>query len=243
MKRYIALFSAIFAAAAVYAQAQQQEEVGEANADAISGGMPTQALREVSIDKFEQEGYWQSYISTDAGFASGRLFEGAPLAKQPIQGEEALNMADDKVYGIKVDFLRRGTASIHITATRPISVEGISKTVSVWVAGRNYNHRLYLIVNDSRGKYFELYMGRLNFQGWKKMTVSVPPQQGGNDNGIIQNDYHYSATGGISIVGFRIDVDPMEAYGTYYAYFDDLRVVTDLFGENNRDPDDPRDDW
>jgi hypothetical protein len=165
------------------------------------------------------------------------------MAKQPVQGEESLNMADNKVLGVKVDFLRRGNASVYITTTRPISVEGITKTVSVWVAGRNYNHRLYLLLNDSRGKYFELYMGRLNYQGWKKLTVSVPPQQANGDNGIIQNDFHYTSSGGISIVGFRIDVDPMEAYGTYYAYFDDLRVVTDLFAENNRDPDDPRDDW
>ncbi|MDR0526430.1 MAG: flagellar filament outer layer protein FlaA [Spirochaetaceae bacterium] len=241
MKRYIALLLVIFIAG--FAFAQQAPEVGEPNAETEAGGFPQQALREVSVDKFEQEGYWQVYISTDSGFSSGRLFEGAPMAKQPVQGEESLNMADNKVLGVKVDFLRRGNASVYITTTRPISVEGITKTVSVWVAGRNYNHRLYLLLNDSRGKYFELYMGRLNYQGWKKLTVSVPPQQANGDNGIIQNDFHYTSSGGISIVGFRIDVDPMEAYGTYYAYFDDLRVVTDLFAENNRDPDDPRDDW
>ena len=86
-------------------------------------------------------------------------------------------------------------------------------------------------------------MGRLNYQGWKKLTVSIPPQQANGNNGIIQNDYHYTSNGGISVVGFKIDIDPMEAYGTYYAYFDDLRAVTDLYAENNRDPDDPKDDW
>jgi hypothetical protein len=48
---------------------------------------------------------------------------------------------------------------------------------------------------------------------------------------------------GIRIVGFRIDCDPIEAYGSYYVYFDDLRAVTDLFAENNRDPDDMADGW
>ncbi|MDR2509781.1 MAG: flagellar filament outer layer protein FlaA [Spirochaetaceae bacterium] len=241
MKRYsaivlLSLISAAFAAA-------QAPEVGTPDANRMADGLPQQALREVSVDKFEQEGYWEVYISTDCGFSSGKLFTGAPQAKQPIPGEEELNITDDKVYGIKVDFLRRGHASIFVTATRPVPIEGISKTISVWVAGRNYNHRLSIMIMDSRGKYFELYMGRMNFQGWKKMTVSIPPQQANGENGVIQNDFHYSANSGVSVVGFKIDVDPMEAYGTYYAYFDDLRAVTDLFSENNRDPDDPRDDW
>jgi hypothetical protein len=35
----------------------------------------------------------------------------------------------------------------------------------------------------------------------------------------------------------------MEAFGSYYIYFDDLRAVTDLFAENNRDADDMTDGW
>ncbi|MDR0706482.1 MAG: flagellar filament protein FlaA, partial [Treponema sp.] len=32
-------------------------------------------------------------------------------------------------------------------------------------------------------------------------------------------------------------------YGTYYLYLDDLRAVTDLFLEDNRDSDDIADGW
>jgi hypothetical protein len=35
----------------------------------------------------------------------------------------------------------------------------------------------------------------------------------------------------------------MEAYGSYYIYFDDLRAVTDLFAEDIKDADDPSDMW
>jgi hypothetical protein len=48
---------------------------------------------------------------------------------------------------------------------------------------------------------------------------------------------------GIKIVGFRVDVDPAEALGSYYLYLDDLRATTDLFAENNRDADDMDDSW
>jgi len=75
------------------------------------------------------------------------------------------------------------------------------------------------------------------------MACAVPPQQEGGNNGIIQSDYHYTAASGIRVLGFRIDMDPLEAYGSYYVYFDDLRVRTDLYAEGYRDPDDPHDDW
>jgi hypothetical protein len=86
-------------------------------------------------------------------------------------------------------------------------------------------------------------VGKLNFQGWKKLTVAVPPQAEDGRHGIIQRNYNYNNQMGLKIIGFRIDCDPMEAYGSYYIYFDDLRAVTDLFAEDNRDPDDMVDAW
>ena len=48
---------------------------------------------------------------------------------------------------------------------------------------------------------------------------------------------------GIMIEGFNIQCEIDETYGTYYIYFDDLRAVTDLFAEENRDIDDMNDSW
>jgi hypothetical protein len=48
---------------------------------------------------------------------------------------------------------------------------------------------------------------------------------------------------GIKIRGFRVDVYPWQAYGSYYIYLDDLRAVTDLFADESRDPDDMIDGW
>ncbi len=82
----------------------------------------------------------------------------------------------------------------------------------------------------------ELTVGKLTFMGWKKLTVAVPPS-------ITQTDYHFTYKDGIKITGFKIECDPLEAMGTYYLYFDDIRVVTDLFGEARRDSDDMTDGW
>jgi len=219
-----------------------QEELGEPDPYILGIDSAQQMLKEVSVDKFETDGFWHSHMSTDEGYTMSRLFAGAPAAKQAIPDEEGMDIPDNYVLGTRVDFLRRGYNSFFLRPMRPIPIEGITKTISVWVIGRNFNHDLVLLIQDYFGQNYEVYVGRLNFQGWKKMTVAIPPQVDGI-NGIKQRSYHYNNQMGIKIAGFRIDCDPMEAYGSYYIYFDDLRAVTDLFAENNRDPDDMADGW
>jgi hypothetical protein len=242
MKRYIIV--ALLLATAGFAFAQQ-DEVGSGAADSERLGIETaqQKLKEISVEKFEHDGFWRSHMSPDQGYTTTRLFEGSPLNKKPIPEEEGMDIPDRYVLGTRVDYLRRGHSSFTMYPIRPIPIEGITKTISLWVAGRNFDHDLVLLVQDFFGRNFELYVGKLNFQGWKQLTVAVPPQAPDGRNGIIQRNYHYNNQMGIKIVGFRIDVDPMEAFGSYYVYLDDLRAVTDLFAEESRDPDDMVDSW
>ncbi|UTY23908.1 flagellar filament outer layer protein FlaA [Treponema denticola] len=202
-----------------------------------------QRIKEVSIDKFENEGTWYAKMSADEGVVSSRLFNGNPLNKKPIPAEEGLELTDDKVLGVKVSFYRRGYNSFEVHATKALPVEGIAKTASVWVVGRSYPHTMKLIVEDFWGKKFELYVGKLNHSGWKLMTVAIPPQNSAGKTGIIQKDYHYGTSMGLKIVGFRVECDPEEAYGHYYIYFDDLRVVSDLYEVDMHDKDDMSDNW
>lgn len=222
-----------------------QDEIGEADPTMMGIESAQQMLKEVSVDKFESEGFWVSTMSSDQGYTMARLFNGGPLGKEPIPDEEGLDIPDDRVLGVRVDFLRRGHNSFFIRPIRPIPIEGITKTVSVWVVGRNFNHRMTLLLQDFFGKNYEISMGRLNFQGWRKLTVAIPPQSIDGRSGVIQRSYHHNQSNqmGIRITGFRIDTDPMESYGSYYVYFDDLRAVTDLFAEHDRDPDDMVDGW
>ena len=223
--------------------AQQRPAVGDPDPARLGIDAAQQNLKEVSVDKFEKDGYWRSSMSPDDGYTSTRLFMGGPLGKEPIPDEANMQFQDTHVLGTRVDFIHRGYTHFTIYPIRPIPIEGITKTVSLWVVGRNYNHTLVLLLEDFFGRPFELMIGKLNFQGWKKLTVPIPPQADDGFNGIVQRNYHYNNYMGIKIVGFRIDVDPWEAYGSYYIYFDDLRAVTDLFAENNRDPDDMLDTW
>ncbi|WP_288716263.1 flagellar filament outer layer protein FlaA [uncultured Treponema sp.] len=236
------LFAVIAASVFTFAVSAQNSLVEDPNPETIGNESAMQALHEISLDKFEREGSWGVHISPDYGVITGRLFEGSPAMKDPLKEDEGKENEDTQVLGVKVEFFKRGINSFYITSQRPIPIEGVTKTVSVWVCGRNMGHELYLLVEDYFGRNYELYMGSLGFSGWKKLTAVVPPSPDG-EHGIVQHSAYYGDKPGLRIIGFRVDCDPMFSRGAYYMYLDDLRCVTDLYDMQNHDEDDMADNW
>jgi hypothetical protein len=206
-----------------------------------------QKLKEVSVSKFENAGFWYGVFPRDDGMLFLRSFPGNPLDKQPIpedvqagivtlDQDDNIIEGDNYVLGAKVYFFRRGVINFAIKPVRPLPIEGITKTLSIWVVGRNTNHRLEVVVQDHFGNEAIIDMGKLNFMGWKQLTIAIPPN-------IVQRDYHYNNKMGLSVSGFNIKCNLDETYGNYFLYFDDLRAITDLFAESNRDVDDMLDSW
>ena len=236
------LFAVIAASVFTFAVSAQNSLVEDPNPETIGNESAMQALHEISLDKFEREGSWGVHISPDYGVITGRLFEGSPAMKDPLKEDEGKENEDTQVLGVKVEFFKRGINSFYITSQRPIPIEGVTKTVSVWVCGRNMGHELYLLVEDYFGRNYELYMGSLGFSRWKKLTAVVPPSPDG-EHGIVQHSAYYGDKPGLRIIGFRVDCDPMLSRGAYYMYLDDLRCVTDLYDMQNHDEDDMADNW
>ncbi len=197
-----------------------------------------QDLKEISVSKFEDPGMWKVSMPIDQGVVESRRFAGAPADRKPIPDEQKLGIAgeDKYVLGVKAQYFGRANTQIYVQPIRPLAVPGITKTISVWVAGRNYTHELKLVVEDQFGNIDVISMGRMNFTGWRKMTVAIPPN-------IDQNNIHYPGRSGLNIMGFIIDPSLLETYGTYYVYFDDLRAVTDLYAQQSREKDDIPDTW
>jgi hypothetical protein len=64
-------------------------------------------------------------------------------------------------------------------------------------------------------------MGRLDFWGWKELSVIVPgwlPQS--SSYALLDKNLHF--------VSFFVESDRFEAPGTFYFYLDQFRVITDL---------------
>lgn len=237
MKRlvFVAIILTIAAAGLLAQQTQPDPEL-------LNVQTAQQRLQTISVTKFEDAGFWRVSMPMDSGIVTHRRLEGAPADKEPLPEEEELEQlgneieSDRYVLGVRADFYRRGPTHISIEPSRPLAVPGIAKTITVWVVGRNFQHELSVVIEDQFGTRNILPMGTLNFSGWRPLTVAIPP-------GIRQRDPHYINRTGISILGFVIEPFLAETYGTYYVYFDDLRVVTDLFAEVSRDPDDMVDNW
>jgi len=212
--------------------------------DPASTGVQTaqQYLRDITISKFEDASFWFTSMPKDQGYIAWRQLPGRPAERESLdedrlEAEQQLGIPPgNQVLGVKVDFYKRGMNQFHIYPMRPLPIEGICKTVSVWVVGRNFNHTLKMLISDYFGRIQEITVGKLNFTGWKKMTVAIPPS-------ITQTDYHYADRNGIKFLGFRVDCDLLESRGRYYIYFDDLSAVTDLFLEKAMDQDDMADIW
>lgn len=244
MKSKTTILAGVFflAAAAAFAQTdpslRPDGEVGGAQAEYIGVDSAQQELAEISLTKFEDDGLWNPYMPMDHGWLTLRRFEGSPLDKRKLEEEEKSGIVEDDRYvlGGKVTHLVRASTYFSVKPIRPIPIPGKTKILSMWVVGRNVRHTLYAIVNDHFGGRAKIPMGELNFTGWKELRATIPPH-------IRQQDPRYNNKTGIQITEFLIETDPAETYGNYYFYFDDLRAVTDLFSENNRDADDMADYW
>ena len=51
---------------------------------------------------------------------------------------------------------------------------GVIKTVAVTVKGLNFPHGLSLVLKDADGNEKVIFMGYLNFDGWKELRVGEP---------------------------------------------------------------------
>jgi hypothetical protein len=245
--RQMRFFIVIFLLIAMTGFAQTKDTmtapVGEPDANNI-GDKPLE-LKQVTISDCEEAGFWETAMWQDQGFITIKTLKGNPKEKElkdadRLKDERAIRK-DDKwigeyVIGAKINFYRRGDNEFAIKTVKPIPIAGMTKIISVWVVGRNYNHELRIMFSDFYGNRGELSMGKLNFSGWKKMSVAVPPR-------ITQSDYHYTTKEGLKFLGFRVVCNMEEAYGTYYLYFDDISAETDLFSMKTRDTDDMNDGW
>jgi len=246
----LALVLVSFVSMGLFAQDDEQEleyEYNEVDPATINPDTAQQKLQEISVSKFEDAGFWYGYISNDFGLIFTKAFAGGPSDREAlpeeveagiveVDGEGQIVRGDNSVLGVKVSFYRRGVVDFMVRPVRPIPIPGKVKTISVWVAGRDSQHELEVVVADYYGNFAYISMGKLDFPGWHHLTVAVP-------RSLRQRDAHYSHLGGLTVRGFRVNCDLEETYGNFYVYFDSMTAVTDLFDEELKSEDDILDAW
>ncbi len=189
----------------------------------------TELVQTLMIDSFEKAGEWSAFMPRDYGVAVGMRRVGVP--------RELKSDSNKYTLGVKVEFMHRDWSWVTITPAKPTKIRGITKSISVWVVGRNYKHMLSIIIRDYLNHMKFLQAEKMIWVGWKKVTINIPDT-------IKQENYKITEERGITFLGFRIDFAPEDIMGRpFYTYFDYLTADTDLFSEQNQNPDDMLDNW
>ncbi|WP_445435848.1 flagellar filament outer layer protein FlaA [Candidatus Borreliella tachyglossi] len=74
----------------------------------------------------------------------------------------------------------RSDSEINLEPSNPMVIPGIIKNISLWVDGRETNTEICAILKDSSGTFHSIPFrtedgsSKLNFLGWKKLTVTIP---------------------------------------------------------------------
>ena len=161
---------------------------------------------------------------------------------------------DLKSLGIHGKFDRRGYNWVDIYPARTgsggdgedpeafeIPIPGRIKYLDMWVWGSNLNYYMEAYFRDHQGVVYALPMGTLAYQGWKNLRVQVPTS-------IPQSKRILPRLAGLTFVKFRIWTTPVERVDNFYVYFNQMKVLTDVFesmydGDDLADPDRVQELW
>jgi hypothetical protein len=122
-----------------------------------------------------------------------------------------------------------------------IPMPGRLQYMDMWVWGSNLNYYIEAYFRDYQGIVHSLYMGDLRFQGWKNLRVKIP-------NSIPQSKRVLPRYAGLTFVKFRIWTTPMERVDNFYIYFNEIKVLSDVFelnfdGDDLADPENVQQIW
>ncbi|GHU02959.1 membrane protein [Spirochaetia bacterium] len=156
-----------------------------------------------------------------------------------------------KSLGIQSKFDRRGYNWMDIypvlkdggddAAPAEIPIPGRARIFDLWVWGANYNYYIEIYLRDYQGVVHKLNLGSIKYEGWKNLRVNVP-------NGIPQGKRLLPRLAALKFVKFRIVTQPLEQVGNAYIYFDQFKVLSDMFettfdGDELADPDYVQELW
>ncbi len=134
---------------------------------------PANVYYETILEDFESTSYSKSNLQfrvvkkNQDGSLSMRDQYPAPIKKS----KRYLGV---KVYGRSGDYFS-------IVPPQPLIINKNCSSISVWVYGKGFTGELSIFIEDANGNAHRLVFGKLDFLGWRKLTVKVPGK-------VIQED-------------------------------------------------------
>ena len=183
------------------------------------------------MDDFEASEDWRAMATCPIGETKIRKIPGKPRPidengnevnyPDTITDENGITHENKYVLGVKTYFMDIGFDRVEVFPPNEYIVRGKAKEIKVWALGRKFRHTLFVKLRDYKGAIHKIKIGRLDFWGWREMSVIVPgwlPQSPGY--ALLDKNLHF--------VSFYVESDIYEVPGTFYFYLDNFRVITDL---------------
>lgn len=235
----------VFSNGNINLNAQQTDQGGAAATNENTSGTPASSSKKKQeglvvdwLNDFEACEDWRATATCPLGDTKIRKIpgkprpvnaEGKPVNEEGQSGEfqnevvdeNGINHKNEYVLGVKSYFIDRGFDRVEVFPPNEYIVRGKARELRVWVLGRKMRHTLYVKLRDYRGRLHKIKIGRLDFWGWQEMSVIIPgwlPQSA--TYALLDKNLHF--------VSFFVESDKFEIPGTFYVYFDQFRIITDL---------------
>ena len=212
----------------------QNAPTGNNQGGTAAGNKPTGTGRQLAvetIEDFEEAEDWIAKSTCPLGETKtlklvqrGEIRAADDENARPDFSEAASVQNEPKspnhILGVKTRFEDRGFDRVEIRPPHEFVIKGKARQFSVWVLGRKFRHTLYIKLRDYRGRIHKLRLGRLDFFGWRKLSVVVP--------GWLPQSTRYSLLDkNLHFVSLYVVSDVHEVPGDFYFYVDILKAMID----------------
>ncbi|OHD12794.1 MAG: flagellar protein [Spirochaetes bacterium GWB1_48_6] len=117
---------------------------------------------------------------------------------------------------------------------------GVIKSIQLNALGRNFPNGVSVVLEDQNGVEQQVFIGYMNFDGWKALQWNNPNYQSDVRNRELYHSPLYPKSSPmVKLKGLIIHRDSSQEGGDFISYFKDIKVIYDLAViEKNVDVDD-----